>query len=216
MFLMIKVAILYIVCSIKSFISRELIEIPYKFYYPHGDVYYFSTTYLDLPYHYKPVDNEWCREKCTSLGFTYQKSIMNQKLTPNKIPVEFYFNKNGLFDVLSDLICRDRKFSLDMYRNTSINRLKNKDIKKFVRNSRRFQKNIKPGVENIIWELDIFAAAYYLDVCIYLFEEYKNIWIYFRKGWPQYKKVDMKNEKCIYLYTCENYIGVVTNVTGPY
>ncbi|XP_050547074.1 uncharacterized protein LOC126908821 [Daktulosphaira vitifoliae] len=141
---------------------------------------------------------------------------MNQKLTPNMIPVDIYFNENGLFDVLSELICRDRKFSLDMYKNTSKNLIKNKEIKKFINNDSWFKNKIIADARSPCWELDIFAAAYYLDVCIYFFKKEYDTWVYFRKGWPRYEKVDMKNEKCIHLYLDKNYIGVVTNVTGLY
>ncbi|XP_050547077.1 uncharacterized protein LOC126908823 isoform X2 [Daktulosphaira vitifoliae] len=184
----------------------------------------YEVKFLNLPFNYKPVDKNWCIEKCISLGFTYKEPNINQNLTANMIPIDVYFHDQGLFDVLSELICKDSKYNLDIFRNTSKNLIKNKDIKKFINNDRWFKNDLKSHIEQKnprfikpLWELYIFAAAYYLDVCIYVFKDSQNIWVYFRKGWPKYKKVDMKNEKCIYLYMYEriNYINVVTNVTGP-
>ncbi|XP_050545038.1 uncharacterized protein LOC126907646 isoform X2 [Daktulosphaira vitifoliae] len=61
--------------------------------------------------------------------------------------------------------------------------------------------------------VELLAAAYLLDVCIFVYINNKD-WFLFRKDWPNYDKLDMKDEKCIYLYMNETQIGIVTMVVG--
>ncbi|XP_050533141.1 uncharacterized protein LOC126901053 isoform X2 [Daktulosphaira vitifoliae] len=196
---------------IKLIISNNYVTIPSRCEIINDEDVDFVIEYVDLPFYYTPVDKEWCREKCKSLGFTYQEPIMNQKLTSNMFPVDVFFDNQGFFIVLSELICRDIKINHNIHRNIIENLIKNENIKKFVNNDSWFENNITSVNKNPYIEMVIFAAAYYLDVCIYVFKKEYDAWIYFRKGWPNYNEIDMKNEKCIYLYMDEDHTNFMTN-----
>ncbi|XP_050533986.1 uncharacterized protein LOC126901530 isoform X2 [Daktulosphaira vitifoliae] len=222
MFLVTNVVILLFLSAIKSIVYNEFVGILWDIIISNRNQISYGGKFLDLPFHYKPVDKEWCREKCTSLGFTYKEPNMNQKLTPNMIPVDIFFNNRLLYHVLSELICRNYRFYFSIYRNTVENLITNEEIKRFINNDSWFENVLKQRVQNErssfnsnIRDLEIFAAAHYLDVCIYVFKDKLNLWMYFRKGWPNYNEVNMENEKCIYLYENNHHIGVVTNVNNP-
>ncbi|XP_050539608.1 uncharacterized protein LOC126904543 isoform X2 [Daktulosphaira vitifoliae] len=71
-----------------------------------GDIQ-FSTKELTIPQYFNPVDDEWKREKCRSLGFTYKEPVTYQHFTRNVIPVDILNQKYCLYRILSDLICGD-------------------------------------------------------------------------------------------------------------
>lgn len=61
--------------------------------------------------------------------------------------------------------------------------------------------------------VELFAAAYYIDVCIFLYRKKEDDWILFHKDWPKYDKLDLNNEKCIYLYEKKNNLDIVSYVS---
>ncbi|XP_050522263.1 uncharacterized protein LOC126894927 [Daktulosphaira vitifoliae] len=69
-------------------------------------------------------------------------------------------------------------------------------------------KDISPG--DLI---EFFAAAYYLDVCIFLYFK-ENEWMFFDKNGLNYSEEDMNSKKCIYLYInrYKYTMGVVTTL----
>ncbi|XP_050525984.1 uncharacterized protein LOC126896880 isoform X2 [Daktulosphaira vitifoliae] len=234
------------------------------------------------PLYYNPVDANWKRAKCSSLGLTYKEPIWKHELTSYMIPVESFHTEFALPIVLSELICGDRNLKNHFARNIVKNLTSNEDIEKLFENKDLFEEYIansmiikRPDIpvdvnEEIkcpvcyekkyrtyyfngcthrvceicadkliikmnyncpfcrrfypesnennevvisIWDtVEILAAAYYLNVCIYVYEFPENIWILYRNISTRF---DSKNEKCIYLYKTEIHWGVVTNLTSP-
>ncbi|XP_050529953.1 uncharacterized protein LOC126899276 isoform X2 [Daktulosphaira vitifoliae] len=195
-------------------------------------MYYFTNNALtveykstNIPVYFNPIDEDWKREKCSSLGFTYKKPITNQEFTPFMVPVERVYTTHFPI-ILSELICGDRKIRKQFARNIIENLVSNEDIKKLFQTKDMFEKYIakttilkapnEPIDEEVVkskwYTLEILAAAYYLKTCIYVYDYSFNVWILLRNS---YTTFDSKNEKCIYLYLTKNRMGVVTNLTSP-
>ncbi|XP_050539610.1 uncharacterized protein LOC126904543 isoform X4 [Daktulosphaira vitifoliae] len=67
----------------------------------------FTTKDLTITQYFNPVDDEWKREKCRSLGFTYKEPVTYQHFTRNVIPLDIVNERKHLYRILSDLICGD-------------------------------------------------------------------------------------------------------------
>ncbi|XP_050522430.1 uncharacterized protein LOC126895027 [Daktulosphaira vitifoliae] len=87
---------------------------------------------LNFKFNFNPVDEEWKKNKCESLGFTFTK---------HKQFVLGYFQKYKYYDlykVLSDLICGDTTFSITLQKNICTSIKTNDDIKKLFRDEESF------------------------------------------------------------------------------
>ncbi|XP_050529954.1 uncharacterized protein LOC126899276 isoform X3 [Daktulosphaira vitifoliae] len=111
-------------------------------------MYYFTNNALtveykstNIPVYFNPIDEDWKREKCSSLGFTYKKPITNQEFTPFMVPVERVYTTHFPI-ILSELICGDRKIRKQFARNIIENLVSNEDIKKLFQTKDMFEKYI--------------------------------------------------------------------------
>ncbi|XP_050524967.1 uncharacterized protein LOC126896327 isoform X2 [Daktulosphaira vitifoliae] len=173
--------------------------------------------------YYNPVDKKWRREKCESLGFTYQEQS-NKPFTPNMIPLELLNKRHSLYKTLSLYICGNQNIHLEIEKKI-INTLRTNSIIEEFFGTRELldeyiENNVKVSntgeVESIGSYAETFAASLYLDTCIYVFEEIKNDWVlYYGKNWPKYDTLNMEDEKCIYLFVTGRFMGVVSKVTSP-
>ncbi|XP_050521820.1 uncharacterized protein LOC126894681 isoform X1 [Daktulosphaira vitifoliae] len=275
-------AMICFLCNI-SFIqiscAEKSISYPSKVTKWDGSILQFDTKEFKTSHYYNPVDEEWKREKCRSLGFTFNEPITEQKFTSFMIPVDSFFNNDGMYYILSEVVCGSQKIRHQLQRNIIQNLMENQDIKQlfgdelfndYIKNTIKISDPVEPDrresceacpicYENstIILEtcnhaicqectdklkikkqyncplcrsqiekfidingevqskcgcIELFAAAYYLDVCIYVYDNIQKYWLVYRKDWPNYDNLDMKDEKCIYLYVTENRFGIVHNV----
>ncbi|XP_050522437.1 uncharacterized protein LOC126895029 [Daktulosphaira vitifoliae] len=232
----------------------------------------FHKTILNFPFKFNPVDEVWRKNKCESLGFTFIK----HKDFKSALLQNYHYEK--LYEVLSELICGDKKFGIPLQKSICSSIKSNEDLKKLFRDEEAFidyldrntfknpvspynkdgsdvcpicldkadlpvvfdkclhslckkcaaplehtnQKRCPVCRENFSSYTDegkidstcsfieYYAAAYYLDVCIFLFMRDRE-WMFFDKNGPNYSEKDMENKKCIYLFRHESKrtIGVV-------
>ncbi|XP_050539599.1 uncharacterized protein LOC126904540 isoform X4 [Daktulosphaira vitifoliae] len=80
---------------------------------------------LKIPYYFNPVDDEWKREKCSSLGFTYKEPVTHQLLTINVVPVDILNNRHYLFRTLSNIICGDSNLHSKLKKQVSLSLIEN-------------------------------------------------------------------------------------------
>ncbi|XP_050521821.1 uncharacterized protein LOC126894681 isoform X2 [Daktulosphaira vitifoliae] len=221
-------AMICFLCNI-SFIqiscAEKSISYPSKVTKWDGSILQFDTKEFKTSHYYNPVDEEWKREKCRSLGFTFNEPITEQKFTSFMIPVDSFFNNDGMYYILSEVVCGSQKIRHQLQRNIIQNLMENQDIKQlfgdelfndYIKNTIKISDPVEPDrrgeVQSKCGCIELFAAAYYLDVCIYVYDNIQKYWLVYRKDWPNYDNLDMKDEKCIYLYVTENRFGIVHNV----
>ncbi|XP_050525980.1 uncharacterized protein LOC126896878 isoform X2 [Daktulosphaira vitifoliae] len=261
-------------CYINLNHSYKCIVVPYKYIYNANKIK-IDFEVVDSLHYYNPVDADWKRKKCSSLGFTYKEPNTKHEFTPYTVPVEFHYTKIAMALILSELICGDRNLIYHFARNIVNNLKSNEDIEKLFETKEMFKnyiaKTTKAETLNeetecpicydskyptyyfsgcthrvcyicadklIIkrnyycpfcrtyydgfyenkeialswWDtLEILAAAYYLNACIYIYDYRLDNWILYRN---YSTKFDYKNEKCVYLYKTEYNMGVVTNLTS--
>lgn len=65
---------------------------------------------LSIPVYFNPVDEEWKREKCRQMGFTYK----GQTYFSKGIPLIQNDLRKNLYQVLSELICGDRNLHIKL------------------------------------------------------------------------------------------------------
>ncbi|XP_050521560.1 uncharacterized protein LOC126894531 [Daktulosphaira vitifoliae] len=221
-FFMKRIVILSILYTIEPIISHSGIFFPKNIEEQNWNSSY--STFSVRPY-YNKVDLNWKINKCKKLGFTRKNSMVGQQITSNMIPVDVYFNKSGLYELLAEFLCQDITISSIIQNNVFKNMKENNNIKIFFNSEERYNEYIEEfidvqdtNIERPSLDTELLAISDYLDVCIYLFKNLKNVWFVFRgKDWPDYRGVDMKYEDCIYLYeNNDGTFGVVSNVTGPY
>ncbi|XP_050522439.1 RING finger protein PFF0165c-like isoform X2 [Daktulosphaira vitifoliae] len=228
-----------------------------------------NAVYLNFQFKFNPVDEEWKRNKCESMGLTFIKNKEFESVFSQKYKIR------QLYKVLSDLICGDTTFSTTLQENICSSIKTNDDIKKLFPDEESFNnylndyiifknpdeadecsicyyelespvilnkchhylcKNcadklvdrnekkcplcrtkfsyyideVEGNVVSSCSLIEYYAAAYYLDVCIFLFMR-EGEWAFFDKNGPNYTDEDMENKKCIYLFKheSEKTIGVV-------
>ncbi|XP_050522442.1 uncharacterized protein LOC126895031 isoform X2 [Daktulosphaira vitifoliae] len=84
----------------------------------------FNKTNLNFQFKFNPVDEDWKKNKCESLGFTFiEHKDFKSALCQNYDIQDFY-------KVLSDLICGDSKFQKKLHKNICLSIKTNDDIKK--------------------------------------------------------------------------------------
>ncbi|XP_050548672.1 uncharacterized protein LOC126910284 [Daktulosphaira vitifoliae] len=219
-----RITILSLICTIEPIISHEGIKYPIEVEYFDGITLKYNTIEFNIPLYYNPVDEKWRIEKCVKLGFTHNKSMVGEMFISNMIPVDIFFNKFGIYELLSEYLCKNLKLSSQMQRNVLEKLNESEKILAFFRRRDWFDLYIKKyiiveeeRIQSQCGDVEMFAISEYLDVCIYLYRSENNDWTVFReKNWPNYDGVDMKDEECIYLYLNNDRIGIVSNVTGPY
>ncbi|XP_050522445.1 uncharacterized protein LOC126895033 isoform X2 [Daktulosphaira vitifoliae] len=224
---------------------------------------------LNFKFQFNPVDEEWKKNKCESLGHTF--------ITDTPFVLAYYqkYRYQDLYKVLSNVICGDTKFSTSLQKNICLSINTNDDIKKLFRDEESFNEYLNHNITfinsdaaeecpiclekpdllvilnkchhclcktcadtllirnenkcplcrkyfsyyvdkvegNVISScslVEYFAAAYYLDVCIFYYYN-ENEWMFFDKNGLNYSEEDMDGKKCIYLFQ-NNYtrtIGIV-------
>ncbi|XP_050529625.1 uncharacterized protein LOC126899110 [Daktulosphaira vitifoliae] len=177
---------------------------------------------LDMINHYfQPVDLIWRKNKCVELQLIYKKLLKifvphkNQKLT---IPIieeseQFDNDANGFFKALS-FVLSGSKHNYTQLKSKVLQEVKqNENISKCMGEDNK--KEYLKQMDNdsvILNDIDMLSAAHVLNTCIYIYYADSNLWMFFRPGWPNYSKLDMKEEKCIYLAIEKQSIFVVNYV----
>ncbi|XP_050522443.1 uncharacterized protein LOC126895032 [Daktulosphaira vitifoliae] len=125
------------VCNLIKMISSNE-NITYVTCVKKNDKYliYYKTD-LNFQFKFNPVDEDWKKNKCESLGFTFKehkdfKSAFRQK-----------YHYEELYKVLSDLICGDSKFQRTLQKNICSSIITNDDIKKLFPDEESFNDYLK-------------------------------------------------------------------------
>ncbi|XP_050547759.1 uncharacterized protein LOC126909381 isoform X7 [Daktulosphaira vitifoliae] len=164
---------------------------------------------------YNPMDTALRKKKCEKLGLEfkqstkeYPKNIHKILTKPNEIlntTVNLNNVGNAIYKLLSQLLCNTDQYHETIRNVIHENSLNNKSLRnlfdgdqdklnKYLE-TRRINKNNSIGSN-----VELFVAAYALDVCIYVYREGPlNKWILYHKNWPNLENLDMNNEKCLYI-----------------
>ncbi|XP_050525512.1 uncharacterized protein LOC126896614 [Daktulosphaira vitifoliae] len=190
-----------------------------------------EVTPLKNDHYFRPVSNEWKKNKCQSLGLQFNEIIFRSYdndiylnntlpkiLTIPSLTYDVDQKNNCIFEALSLAICGNKSY-FKQIRGKVLDNLKNsKELKNFLGSERRFKnylllKNNGNLVDDYGSVTEVLATAEYLDVCIYVYVvEYKQ-WVLHRKDWPNYESINMKSENCIYLKFCNQSAYVVTAIS---
>ncbi|XP_050525982.1 uncharacterized protein LOC126896879 isoform X2 [Daktulosphaira vitifoliae] len=115
---------------------------------------------IESPLYYNPVDTDWKREKCNSLGFTYKEPNTKLKFTSYMIPVEHYYDKVAISIIFSELICGDRKKSKQFGRNIVKNLISNEHIEKLFETKEMFEEYIAISTMFTVATQPIYSDPY--------------------------------------------------------
>ncbi|XP_050547756.1 uncharacterized protein LOC126909381 isoform X4 [Daktulosphaira vitifoliae] len=173
---------------------------------------------------YNPMDTALRKKKCEKLGLKFQKSTKEYPKNIQKIltkprnildttTVDPYNVGNVTYELLSQLLCNTDQYHETIRDVIHKNSLQSKPLRdlfdgdqdklnKYLE-TRRINENSIIGTD-----VELFIAAYALDVCIYVYRDgpiAMNKWTLYHKNWPNLENLDMKNEKCLYI--AEPFLG---------
>ncbi|XP_050525989.1 uncharacterized protein LOC126896882 isoform X2 [Daktulosphaira vitifoliae] len=135
-----NIVFLIFFCYIKLNSSHDGIAIPFKCSYTDTNLKIHFRT-IRSPLYYNPVDTDWKKEKCNSLGFTYKEPNKKHMFTPYTIPSELFYS-TVIPILLSELICGDKKFMNHFARNIVKNLKSNENIEKLFETKEMFDNYI--------------------------------------------------------------------------
>ncbi|XP_050548457.1 uncharacterized protein LOC126910112 [Daktulosphaira vitifoliae] len=162
------------------------------------------------------MDTALRKKKCEKLGLKFQistkeypKNIHKILTKPRNILDTTTVNPNNVgnvtYELLSQLLCNTDEYHETIRNKIHENSLQSKPLRdlfdgdqdklnKYLE-TRRINENNRIGSN-----VELFVAAYALDVCIYVYREGPlNKWILYHKNWPNLENLDMNNEKCLYI-----------------
>ncbi|XP_050522429.1 uncharacterized protein LOC126895026 [Daktulosphaira vitifoliae] len=101
-----------------------------------------NSRYLNVQFYYNPIDEEWKREKCIRLGFTFNE---HKEFNYNEVLSDNF----NLYKVLSDLICGDEKFSIKLQKKICLSIKSNDHIKQLFLVEESFDDYLKDFIKFI-------------------------------------------------------------------
>ncbi|XP_050539611.1 uncharacterized protein LOC126904544 isoform X2 [Daktulosphaira vitifoliae] len=118
---------------------------------------------LTIPQYFNPIDDEWKREKCSSLGFTYKEPVTSQLFTVNVVPVDILNKRYFLYRILSDLICGDGSLHSELQKKILISLTKNPVMEELFVTKEKFNDYLNKHV--IIKDSDMDEGVKQCPVC---------------------------------------------------
>ncbi|XP_050536841.1 uncharacterized protein LOC126903009 isoform X2 [Daktulosphaira vitifoliae] len=185
---------------------------PTKFIEYAKEITYFDLKILKIEHFFQPVDSNYLEEKLKTFDFKFKDLKIHRNSDPNNLPQilttpskidtsDIYLNSTHYFlcNILNVSYMDEYKIRNLIYEAFLHNEIVNKFIisaetKKNYLEKRKIEQF---GVK--LQYLELFVTALVLNVCIYIYDEVLDHWLFFHKDWPNYKNLDMKQEKCIYL-----------------
>ncbi|XP_050542201.1 uncharacterized protein LOC126906024 [Daktulosphaira vitifoliae] len=161
-----------------------------------SDKKYFISIVLEINHYFNPITSDKNPKKLTIPIYTTENRIVDGML-------------NGIARVLEN-----EETGISLWKKMIEKTKTSSEALEILGSKKKFklytEKQYKSGF--LLTYLDFYILSVVIDKCIYYYEHDFNIWMFFRKNWPNYSTLDMKNEKCIYIAVKEKFVYSITEV----